>query len=319
MREDQRKNADLSVRVLKGSFMIEVQAVTKKYGTHRAVNNLSFTSMEGQIFGLLGPNGAGKSTILKMMMNILVPDSGRVLLDGKEICEKDKDRIGYLPEEKGLYRNVKINEMLLYLTSLKNGNIVAAEKNLDVWLTRFGLMEWKNKTAKTLSRGMSQKVQFIAAVLHDPDFLFLDEPFSGLDPISTDLLQGAITDLAAKGKNIILSTHNMEIAEKLCSTVIIMDNGKELMSGSLADLKTNLGKKTVSVEFDGNLDSKSLMNMTRSISTYQKSTEIVLADGYEPDYLLRKLIDQVTIRKYEVLVPSLHKIYVELVGEAAYA
>lgn len=299
--------------------MIEVQAVSKKYGTHRAVDNLSFTSMEGKIFGLLGPNGAGKSTVLKMLMNVLVPDSGRVLLDGQEICEKDKDRIGYLPEEKGLYRNVKINEMLLYLSSLKNGNFAAAEKNLDVWLNRFDLMEWKNKTAKTLSKGMSQKVQFIATVLHNPDFLFLDEPFSGLDPISVDLLIDAIADLAAKGKNIILSTHNMEIAEKLCSTVIIMDQGKELMSGSIADLKSKLGKKIVSVEFDGNLDGESLMNMTRSISTYQKSTEIVLADGFEPEYLLRKLIDQVTIRKFEVMVPSLHKIYVDLVGEAAYA
>ncbi len=299
--------------------MIEVQSVSKKYGTHRAVNKISFTSKEGKIFGLLGANGAGKSTIMKMLMNVLVPDSGNILLDGNEICEKDKDRIGYLPEERGLYRNVKINEMLLFLASLKNGNTTRTEKNLDMWLDRFGLSEWKNKTIATLSKGMSQKVQFIAAILHDPDFLFFDEPFSGLDTLSVDLLKEAIVDLANKGKNIILSTHNMEIAEELCSTVIIMDRGKQLLSGNLADLKSSLGTKTVSVEFAGKLDGSLLSNMTHSISTNQRSTEIVLAEGYDPDSLLRKLIDQVTIRKFEVITPSLHNIYVDLVGQAAYA
>ena len=299
--------------------MIEVQSLSKKYGLRSAVNNVSFKSTEGKIFGLLGPNGAGKSTIIKMLMNVLLPDSGLVLLDGKEIREKDKDRIGYLPEERGLYRNVRINEMLLYLASLKNGNTAEAEKNLDVWLNRFGLMEWKNKTAKTLSKGMAQKVQFIAAVLHNPDYLFLDEPFSGLDPVSMELLRDAIIDLAAQGKNIIMSTHNMEVAEKMCSSVLIMNHGKVLLSGSMADLKSKPGSKTVSVEFDGNLNGESLTNMTESISTYPRSTEIVLAEGFEPESLLRKLMDQVTIRKFEILSPSLHKIYIDLVGEPEYA
>jgi len=299
--------------------MIQVQSVSKKYGAHCAVNKLSFKSTEGKIFGLLGPNGAGKSTVIKMLMNVLVPDAGQVLLNGKTICESDKDRIGYLPEERGLYRNVKINEMLLFLASLKNGNTAAAEKNLDDWLIRFGLMEWKNKTVETLSKGMSQKVQFIAAILHDPEFMFFDEPFSGLDPVSTDLLQDAILDLSSRGKNIILSTHNMEIAEKLCSNVIIIDHGKEVLSGSIAEIKSNFNQRTVSVEFDGRLNSESFSKMTRSISTYPKSTQIELADGVEPDSLLRKLIDQVSIRKFEIVVPSLHKIYVDLVGEAEYA
>ena len=299
--------------------MIEVQSVSKQYGHHYAVNKLSFKSMEGKIFGLLGPNGAGKSTVIKMLMNVLVPDAGQVLLNGKKICEADKDRIGYLPEERGLYRNVKINEMLLFLASLKNGNTEATEKNLDGWLNRFGLMEWKNKTVDTLSKGMSQKIQFIAAILHDPEFIFFDEPFSGLDPVSTDLLQDAILDLSARGKNIILSTHNMEIAEKLCSNIIIMDHGKEVLSGTIAEIKSNFNQRTISVEFDGRLDSESILRMTRSISTKQKTTEIELADGVEPESLLRKLIDQVSLRKFEILVPSLHKIYVDLVGEAEYA
>ena len=299
--------------------MIEVQSVSKQYGPHYAVSKLSFKSTEGKIFGLLGPNGAGKSTVIKMLMNVLIPDAGQVLLNGKTICERDKDKIGYLPEERGLYRNIKINEMLLFLASLKNGNTAAAEKNLDDWLIRFDLMEWKNKTVETLSKGMSQKVQFIAAILHDPDFIFFDEPFSGLDPVSTDMLQDAIRDLSYKGKNIILSTHNMEIAEKLCSSVIILDHGKEVLSGTIAEIKSNFNQRTISVEFDGRLDNDSFSKMTRSISTFQKSTQIELADGVEPDSLLRKLIEQVSIRKFEIIVPSLHKIYVDLVGEAEYA
>ncbi len=303
----------------KGQQMIEVQSVSKRYGLHCAVNKISFTSKGGKIFGLLGPDGAGKSTIMKMLMNALVPDSGSILFDGKTICENDKNRIGYLPQERGLYRNVKINEMLLFLASLKNGNTANAEKNLDIWLDRFDLLDWKNKTAATLSKGMSQKVQFIAAVLHNPDYLFFDEPFSGLDPLSVDQLKEAMTGLAAKGKNIILSTHNMEIAEQLCSSVIIMSHGKQLLSGNLAGIKSGIGHKTVSVEFAGLLDGNLLTNMTTSISINPGSTEIVLAEGYEPDSLLRKLIDQVTIRKFEVIAPSLRKIYIDLVGEAVYA
>ncbi len=299
--------------------MIEVQSVSKKYGPHCAVSKISFTSKEGCIFGLLGPNGAGKSTIMKMLMNVLVPDSGSVLLDGNDIRENDKDRIGYLPEERGLYRNVKINEMLLFLASLKNGNTAKAQKNLDVWLDRFDMMEWKNKTAATLSKGMSQKVQFIAAILHDPDFLFFDEPFTGLDPLSVDLLKDAIVDLASKGKNIILSTHNMEIADELCTTVMIMSRGKQLLSGNLAEIKARPGQKTVLVEFIGKLDGGSLANMTTSISMNPGSTVIALAEGYEPESLLRKLIDQVSIRKFEVIAPTLRNIYVDLVGEAVYA
>lgn len=271
---------------------------------------------EGEVFGLLGPNGAGKSTVLKMMMNILKPDSGAILYNRQPIKDSDKDRIGYLPEERGLYKNIKINEMLLYLASLKNGETLAAEKRLNEWLERFDLMEWKSRTVRTLSKGMSQKVQFIASILHDPEFIFFDEPFSGLDPLSTDMLTDAIVDLASRGKNILLSTHNMEIAEKICTQILVINHGHAVLSGSLAEIKAGYGHNTVTVEFDGNIELSTISSMVRHVTRLPRLIEMELIDDSYLQPVLRKLIDQVSIRRFEVLTPSLHKIYVDLVGKA---
>ncbi len=202
-----------------------------------AVDQVSFATRKGEIFGLLGPNGAGKSTIIKMIMNIIPSDSGSILFNGKPLREEDKDRIGYLPEERGLYRNVRIDEMLLYFADLKNADRRETAKRLDAWLERFDLLKWKTSKPETLSKGMVQKVQFIASVLHEPDFLFLDEPFSGLDPVSTDTLRGTILELGSRGKAIVFSTHNMEVAEKICSRILIISHGREVISGSLSDIK----------------------------------------------------------------------------------
>ncbi len=296
--------------------MIEVQSVSKQFGPHWAVNKVSFAMKEGEVFGLLGPNGAGKSTVLKMMMNILKPDSGAILYNRQPIKDSDKDRIGYLPEERGLYKNIKINEMLLYLASLKNGETLAAEKRLNEWLERFDLMEWKSRTVRTLSKGMSQKVQFIASILHDPEFIFFDEPFSGLDPLSTDMLTDAIVDLASRGKNILLSTHNMEIAEKICTQILVINHGHAVLSGSLAEIKAGYGHNTVTVEFDGNIELSTISSMVRHVTRLPRLIEMELIDDSYLQPVLRKLIDQVSIRRFEVLTPSLHKIYVDLVGKA---
>lgn len=295
--------------------MIELQSVSKSFGQVRAVDRISFTTREGEIFGLLGPNGAGKSTTIKMIMNILAPDSGSILFNGSPLREADKDRIGYLPEERGLYRKVKINEMLLYLASLKNADRSAAEKRLDKWLARFDLAEWKTRTPEALSKGMAQKVQFIASVLHDPEFLFLDEPFSGLDPVSTDVLREAVLELGKKGTTILFSTHNMEVAEKICSRLIIIDHGREVISGSLADIKSRYGHNTVVVEFDGTIDFGSLAGMVRNVSRFPRWVEVELLEGASPQTLLQSLLGQVTVRRFEVVSPSLHRIFVELVGK----
>ncbi|MGA2763722.1 MAG: ATP-binding cassette domain-containing protein [Spirochaetia bacterium] len=295
--------------------MIELQSVSKSFGQIRAVDSISFATREGEIFGLLGPNGAGKSTTIKMIMNILHPDSGSILFNGSPIREADKDRIGYLPEERGLYRKVKINEMLLYLASLKNANSAAAEKRLDEWLSRFNLAEWKTRTPESLSKGMAQKVQFIAAILHDPEFLFLDEPFSGLDPVSTDVLREAVLELGSRGKTILFSTHNMEVAERICSRLLVIDHGREVISGSVADIKSRHGHNVVVVEFDGTIDYGPLAGIVRNVSRFPRWVEMELVEGASYRTLLQRLLDQVSVRKFEVVSPSLHRIFVELVSD----
>jgi len=294
--------------------VIELQSVSKSFGQVKAVRDISFATREGEIFGLLGPNGAGKSTTIKMIMGILAPDSGSILFNGRLLREADKDRIGYLPEERGLYRKVKISEMLLYLASLKNADRSTAEKRLDEWLARFDLAPWKTRTPEALSKGMAQKVQFIASVLHDPEFLFLDEPFSGLDPVSTDVLREAILELGSRGTTILFSTHNMEVAERLCSRILIIDHGREVISGSLADIKSRFGRNAVVVEFDGAIDFASLSTMVRNVSRFPRWVEMDLVEGASPQTLLKRLVGQVSVRRFEVVSPSLHKIFVELMG-----
>ncbi len=297
--------------------MIELRDVKKSFGEVHAVDGISFSTTEGEIFGLLGPNGAGKSTTIKMIMNILAPDSGSVLFNGKQIGEPDKDRIGYLPEERGLYKKVKINEMLLYLASLKNADKASAQKRIDQWLERFDLKEWKMRKAEDLSKGMAQKAQFIAAVAHDPEFLFLDEPFSGLDPVSTDVLREAVLELGKKGKTILFSTHNMEVAEKLCSRILVMDHGREVIAGTLAEVKGRFGKNHVVVEFDGNLDLPAPSRLAAKVTRFPRWVEIEMADGANPQDLLKVIAAQVSVRRWELVSPSLHSIFVEKLGGRA--
>jgi ABC-2 type transport system ATP-binding protein len=296
--------------------MIELKGVSKSFGDVKAVRDISFATSEGEIFGLLGPNGAGKSTTIKMIMNILTPDAGAILFDGKPLTEADKDRIGYLPEERGLYRKVKLNEMLLYLASLKNADPVDAEKRLDAWLERLDLTEWKKRTPEALSKGMAQKIQFIAAILHDPELVFLDEPFSGLDPISADVLRESVLELGRAGKTILFSTHNMEIAEKICSRILVIDHGREVISGSVADIKTRYGHNSVVVEFDGNIDFGALSRLVANVTRYPRWVEIELAPGASPQELLKTLVGQVAVRRFEIVSPSLHKIFVQIIGGA---
>jgi ABC-2 type transport system ATP-binding protein len=294
--------------------LIELRSVGKSFGPLRAVDGISFVAGEGGIFGLIGPNGAGKSTTIKMIVNILAPDCGSILFNGNPLRESDKDHIGYLPEERGLYRNVKISEMLLYLASLKNAKRAATEKRLDQWLERFDLAAWKNSTPESLSKGMAQKVQFIASVLHDPEILLLDEPFTGLDPVSTDALREAVLELAGGGTTILLSTHNMEVAEKICSRLLLIDKGREVLSGSLAGIKSRYARNTVAVEFDGTIDFASLAQMAHPVARFPRWVELALVEGASHQALLRRLLDQVTVRRFEVVTPSLHRIFVDAVG-----
>lgn len=296
--------------------MVQVQDVTKSFGETVAVAGLSLAAQPGEIFGLLGPNGAGKTTTIRMIMNIIAPDSGTVTFRGRQMAANDKDHIGYLPEERGLYRKVVVSDMLFYLAALKNVGKEQAEPRMDMWLDRFGLAEWKSRKIEELSKGMAQKVQLIAAILHDPDFVFLDEPFAGLDPVSTDVLREAVVDLNAAGKTVFFSTHSMEQAERICHRIVIMDHGKAVIDGLLNEVKERYGKKSVAVEFDGDIDFLKGHTMVRKIIHYPRWAEIELADNHDPDELFQALAGRVSVRRFEVLLPSLHKIFVDQVGGA---
>ncbi len=294
--------------------MIELVNVKKSFEKLAAVDGVSFKAEKGEIFGLIGPNGAGKSTTIRMIMNILAPDSGKILFDGKGITESDKGRIGYLPEERGLYKKVKVNDILRYFASLKIKDENAYQKNIDMWLERFGLTEWKDKKVETLSKGMGQKVQFITSVAHDPDILFFDEPFSGLDPVSADMLREAIQELGAAGKTVLFSTHIMEHAEKICSKIFLINNGKEVISGSLEDIKNRYGKNTVSIEFDGDGSFISALPMVEDVVAFPRYIEVRLSGTGRADELLAAIVGKISIRKFELVSPSLHKIFIDQVN-----
>lgn len=295
--------------------MIELQGVTKRFGDLVAVHEVSFTARQGMVFGLLGPNGAGKSTTIRMIMNILAPDSGAILFGGKPLTEVDKERIGYLPEERGLYKKVTVNDMLIYLGELKGRSRNQLQPRIDSWLERFDLVEWKNKKIEELSKGMSQKVQFIGSVAHDPELLFFDEPFSGLDPVSSDMLRDQIIELGNSGKTILFSTHILDHAERICNDILIINKGKEVTRGSMEGVKDSHGTRSVIIEFDGEFAALDSLPMVKQAIRYPRYVEAELADGADSDELLAALVGRVSIRRFELVSPSLHKIFVDLVGK----
>ncbi|OHD17502.1 MAG: hypothetical protein A2087_06880 [Spirochaetes bacterium GWD1_61_31] len=296
--------------------MIEVRNVVKTYDSVRAVDKLSFAAKPGEIFGLIGPNGAGKSTTIRMIMNIIAPDSGQVLLDGRPLCEADKNRIGYLPEERGLYKKMKVGDLLTFLAEVKGGDRQASAQRIDRWLERFDIADWKERKVDELSKGMAQKVQFIGTVAHDPDVLLFDEPFSGLDPMSQDMLLEAFLELKRAGKTILFSTHIMDHAEKICERILIINKSREVLSGSLAEVKQRYGSPTVRIEFDGDAAFVSGLPFVKACRQFPRALEVELADYEDTDKLYCALAGRVKVRRFEQLEPSLHSIFIRLVGAA---
>jgi ABC-2 type transport system ATP-binding protein len=294
--------------------LITVENVFKSYSSVQAVADLSFETKPGEIFGLIGPNGAGKSTMIRMIMNIIAPDSGSIHFDGKGLTEADKSRIGYLPEERGLYRKAKLGEVLEYLAAIKGASRADARASIDGWLERFGLTEWKNKKISELSKGMAQKAQFIGAVAHGPSVVFFDEPFSGLDPLAQDELLAVMVELKEKGATVLFSTHIMEHAEKICERILLMDKGREVFYGSMAEIKTKYGRNAVQLEFDGDGSFVKNLDFVASINAYPRWIEVELKEGTDPDALFAALTGRLHMRRFETVAPSLHKIFVRLVG-----
>src|SRR5437870_1151079 len=291
--------------------------VTKKFGDFTAVDSLSLQVRPGRVFGLIGPNGAGKTTTIRMIVNITIPDAGRIELFGQPMNARLQDRIGYLPEERGLYRKMKVGEQLRFFAELKDLRGKEADARINSWLAKLQLSDWKNKRAKDLSKGMQQKVQFITAVIHDPDLLLLDEPFSGLDPVNVELMKQTILEKKAEGKTIILSTHQMEIAEKLCDDVCMINKATKVLDGRLREIRRSFARNAVALQFaggDGLLNDSTLIANVRQ---HDEEFEVLMAPGASPQALLKRLVDAgAVVTKFELVEPTLHDIFIEKVREA---
>ena len=300
-----------------------VDRVTKRFAGHTAVDALSLSVPSGTIYGLLGPNGAGKSTTIRMILNIYVPDSGTVRLFGEQGSGRDHSaRIGYLPEERGLYPKMRVLDVLLFLAELKGVDRRAARTRALTWLERLGLSDWRMRKVNELSKGMQQKVQFISTILHEPDLLVMDEAFSGLDPVNSQVLKDTVLELRARGKTILFSTHIMEQAEKICDQVCIIARGKKLVDGPLAGIKRTHGGRHLLINFDGargNADT--IFSDRRLVAKADASgqfAELELAAQADAQEILRALVTSgARLSRFELAEPSLNKIFIDLVGPEA--
>jgi len=297
-------------------YSLSVENISKKYDDFYAVRGLSLRAAPGTIYGLLGPNGAGKTTTIRMVMNILMPDEGQILVFGEPMREALKRRIGYLPEERGLYQKMKVYDQLLFLAQLKGLTPARAAQRLDEWLARMQFSEWKNHKVEELSKGMQQKVQFIATVAHDPDLIILDEPFAGLDPINAHLLEDIIVDLKKQGKTILFSTHRMEQVERLCDHICLVNRGTNILEGPLRAIKQQYRKNTILLEYQGSLAFLEGDPAVRRLDDFGTRAEVRLTEEADPHEFIRAVVARVQVYKFEIVEPSLNDIFIEKVGQS---
>jgi ABC-2 type transport system ATP-binding protein len=296
-------------------YVLELENLVKDFDGKRAVDNISFRSGKGKILGLLGPNGAGKTTTLRMILNIIAPDSGTIKILGQTFSEKIKDRIGFLPEERGLYRKMKVSETLAFFGELKGMKSNDIKSRGNELLKKFNLEHYKDKKVEELSKGMAQKLQFIATIIHSPELLILDEPFSGLDPVNIELVKDIILEMNRQGITIIFSTHLMEYAEKIVDNVVMINNGKKVLDGSLSDIKAAYGTKFIKVKYEGNADFVSSLDYVKSVQDYGNEMEIEPTDIGVKNTLLKLLLDKVSLHGFQVTEPSLNHIFIRKVNE----
>jgi ABC-2 type transport system ATP-binding protein len=295
--------------------VIEVNGISKSFGDTQAVNNVSFEVTQGRIFGLLGPNGAGKTTAIRMINHILIPNSGTITINGKQAGPETQRMIGYMPEERGLYKKMKVGEQLIYLARLKGLERREAKEATEFWLKRFDALDWRGKNVGELSKGMSQKIQFIATIAHDPDIYIFDEPFSGLDPINSETLKEIVLELRDNGKTILFSTHRMEQVEQMCDEICLFNNGRSVLDGDLRAIKKSFGKNTVNIEFQGD---PSFLDTLQDVRINNRSTnfaEIRVLDGQNIQDILKVAMNHAEIYKFERIEPSLQEIFISTVGE----
>ena len=287
--------------------------VAKRFGDVVAVDSLSLEVPRGAIYGFIGPNGAGKTTTIRMIMSILYPDSGTIIVLDSRSPEAIKDRLGYLPEEKGLYKKMRTAELLAYFARLKGMRTAEAKARARQLLDEFGLGDWADRKSEALSKGMGQKVQILGTLIHDPELVILDEPFSGLDPVNVELVRNVILDIRRQGRTVIFSTHVMEQAEQLCDFIFLIHRGRKVLDGTLHEVRRS-GEPCIAVDFDG--DGAALRGLpgVKRVNDRGKTAELFLEDGADPQVLLRLLVQRLTVRRFDMREPSLHEVFIRSVG-----
>jgi len=292
----------------------EVNHIFKSYADKAVVNDLSFSVARGEIFGLIGPNGAGKTTTIRMMMDIIKPDSGDVTMLDEKLSEASKNKLGYLPEERGLYRKLTTIDSIIYLASLKGMDRHSAEEKADELLNQTGMLPHKRKKIEELSQGMGQIIQFIVTIIHDPELVILDEPFAGLDPVNTELVKRMFVDLRNQGKAVILSTHRMNEVEELCDRILMINNGCSVLYGNLTEIKSSYRSNSVILDFDGELGEVPGVTGKR---THKGYVELVLDGNTTPQQVLERLVSTgIVINRFEVATPPLNEIFLKVVGKS---
>ncbi|MBL7827062.1 MAG: ATP-binding cassette domain-containing protein [Saprospiraceae bacterium] len=296
-------------------MILSVQNVVKTYGTYRAVNNVSLDVPKGSVFGLLGPNGAGKTSLIRMITTITAPDEGVIKLDGEKLNARSPEKIGYMPEERGLYKKMKVGEQLLYLAQLKGLSKHQAVEAIDYWMVKFDIKDWWPKKIEDLSKGMQQKIQFIATILHRPELLILDEPFTGLDPINTNLIKDEIRQLNESGISIIFSTHRMEQVEEMCDHIVLINKGQNVLYGEVQAIKKQYKQNLYRVETEGVLPTN-IPDRFTEVSRGKNAVTYQLHDESQSNELLKAFLQKDTrVTKFEEILPTFNEIFIKRVEE----
>jgi ABC-2 type transport system ATP-binding protein len=297
--------------------MLSVNNIVKQYATHRALDDVSLTVEQGKIFGLLGPNGAGKTSLIRIITQITAPDSGEVIFDGQRLNANHISRIGYLPEERGLYKKMEIGEQVLYLSKLKGMSTAEATKRVKYWFEKLEMGSWWNKKVEDLSKGMQQKVQFVATVLHQPELIILDEPFSGFDPVNADVIKNEILELNRQGATFIFSTHRMESVEELCDSIALINRSKKILDGTVTSIKNKYRNNTYWVEYTGEYNTtqpSEIFNVVHEHSADGKTTlKVQLKEGQTANQLLSVLLPVVNIQRLDEVIPTMNDIFIDQV------
>ncbi len=293
-------------------MIVSIQQVVKRYADHLALNNINLNIPKGKIFGLLGPNGAGKTSLIRIINQITAPDSGKVFFNGEPLHPSHVERIGYLPEERGLYKKMKVGDQLLYLAQLKGMSKQHATEQLKHWFIKFDIKDWWHKPVEDLSKGMQQKTQFISTIVHQPELLILDEPFSGFDPINANLLKDEILALKEQGTSIIFSTHRMDSVEELCDNVALINHSEVVLEGDKVQIQNDFKKNEFLVEFSGSLEGGSSFQI---IDLNENSATIRLHEGTKVNHVLAEIMQQVDIKGFQEVIPSFDQIFIDVVNQ----